>query len=79
MFECIVWLCCQGTNAELSYSVANISGLSTADGVRQIITEPFFIINSMTADLYVGTDLEREAEVDGYHYYEITVRAKTCL
>ena len=39
------------------------------------ITQQFFTINSTTAVLHVNTDLEREEEVDGYHYYEITVRA----
>ena len=42
--------------------------------MREAISEPFFTIDSATAELYVNTDLEREAEVDGYHYYEITVR-----
>lgn len=42
--------------------------------MREIVTEEaFFIINTTTAELYVNSDLEREAEVDGYHYYEITV------
>ena len=63
----------QGSNAELTYSISNITGLATQDGVRDIILDPFFTINSTTADLYVNTDLEREEEVDGYHYYEITV------
>ena len=51
-----------------------ISGLRTADGVRESISMPFFTINTTTAELYVNTDLEREADMEGYHYYEITVR-----
>ena len=38
------------------------------------ISESFFTINSTTAELYVNSDLEREADMDDYHYYEITVR-----
>lgn len=40
------------------------------------ISEAFFTIDFITAELYVNTSLEREAEVDGYHYYEITVRGR---
>ena len=64
----------QGSNAIVSYSITNISGLATADGARHTISEDIFTINSSTAELYVNSDLEREAEMEGYHYYEITVR-----
>ena len=64
----------QGSNAIVSYSITNISGLTTADGARHTISEDIFTINSSTAELYVNSDLEREAEMEGYHYYEITVR-----
>ena len=58
----------------MSYSIANISGLVTADGARHSISDPIFTINSSTAELFVNSDLEREAEEESYHYYEITVR-----
>lgn len=76
--KCYIWspVSIQGSNSEVTYSIVNISGLTTAEGVRVAISEAFFTINSSTADLYVNTNLEREAEVDGYHYYEITVRSR---
>ena len=62
-------------NSELSYSIANIYGLSTADGVRYSVSDSIFNIDSLTAELYVNSDLEREVEEDGFHYYEMTVRS----
>ena len=64
----------QGSNAELAYSINTISGLRTSDGVSDNISTSTFTINATTAELLVNTDLEREAEMEGYHYYEITVR-----
>ena len=63
----------QGTNAELSYFISAIEGLTTLGGERVRITQPFFFINHDTAVLTVNTSLEREAAVDGFHYYEIIV------
>ena len=63
----------QGTNAELSYSISSVEGLQTEDGVRISAPTTFFAIDTTTAILMVNTSLEREAAVDGFHYYEITV------
>ena len=59
---------------DLTYSITTVTGLQTLDGTRIGLTaSSFFLINSQTALLTVNTNLEREAVVDGYHYYEITV------
>ncbi len=63
----------QGINADLTYSIATIEGLTTQDGERVDIFEPFFFINPMLGLLTLNTTLEREAVFDGFHYYEITV------
>ena len=62
------------SNSELTYSIGSIVGLTTADGTRHTVTNAVFTINPSTAELFVNSDLEREAEVEDYHYYEITVR-----
>lgn len=64
----------QGLGAVFMYSIADIYGLQTLTGARIDIAAPFFVINSNTGVITVNTDLEREASVDGYHYYEIIVR-----
>ena len=75
---CILLIHCyiQGANSTLSYSISRIEGLQTADGARVQVTSPFFVINSTTGVITVNTDLEREAAVDGFHYYELTVSFK---
>lgn len=62
-----------GSGGVLTYSITNTSGQATFDGTTNVITNDIFSIDSTTADLYVNYDLEREAEVDGYHYYELIV------
>lgn len=63
----------QGANSALVYSITMVTGLQTQDGTRVTVTNPFFLIDSDTAVMTVNTDLEREATVDGFHYYEIIV------
>ena len=50
-----------------------MEGLQTVDGMRVQVPNSFFDIDPNTADITVNTSLEREAAVDGFHYYEITV------
>ena len=54
-------------------------GLTTADGARHTITDDIFTIDSSTAELFVNSDLEREAQEEDYHYYEITVRKRILI
>ena len=63
----------QGSNARLQFSISEVEALQTLDGMRVRVPTSFFIINPTTADITVNTSLEREAAVDGFHYYEITV------
>lgn len=64
----------QGSNAAFTYSIVDIYGLQTLTGIRTAIGAPFFTIAPSTGVVTVNTDLEREATVDSFHYYEITVR-----
>lgn len=57
-----------------SYSISSILGHQTLDGARISISMPFFLISPTSGVLTVNTSLQREAEVDGFHYYEISVR-----
>ena len=63
----------QGSGGQLSYSVAAIEALQTLDGMRVVITKPFFTIDPRSAVIIVNTSLEREEEIEGFHYYELTV------
>ena len=62
----------------MTYSIGSILGLTTADGTEHNITDDIFTINPSTAELFVNSDLEREAQEENYHYYEITVRKTIC-
>jgi hypothetical protein len=64
----------QGSNSAFTYSIEDIYGLRTLNGARVNISAPFFIIDPSSGVITINTDLEREATVDGYHYYEIIVR-----
>ena len=50
-----------------------MEGLQTEDGAKISAPTSFFAIDAATAVLTVNTSLEREAAVDGFHYYEISV------
>ena len=62
----------------MTYSIGSIFGLTTADGTKHNITDGIFTINPSTAEFFVNSDLEREAQEEDYHYYEITVRKTIC-
>lgn len=57
----------------ITYSIVEIFGHQTLDGARVDVTGPFFIIAPNSGVITVNTNLEREALVDGFHYYEIIV------
>lgn len=63
----------QGSGGQLTYSIAAIEALQTLDGMRVVVTKPFFTIDSRSALITVNTSLEREEEMEGFHYYELTV------
>ena len=64
----------KGTNSAFSYSIESIFGHQTLDGARISISMPFFLISPTNGILTVNTSLQREAVVNGYHYFEIIVR-----
>ena len=66
-------LLAQGSGGQLSYSIAAIEALQTLDGMRVVVTKPFFTIDPRSAVITVNTSLEREEEMEGFHYYELTV------
>jgi len=63
----------QGSNGQLGFSIASIEAIQTLDGVRVEIVEPFFTVDPGSGVIAINTSLEREAEMEGFHYYEITV------
>ena len=55
-----------------------VTGLQTQDGMRVSLTaDSYFLIDPQTAVISVNRLLEREAVVNGYHYYEIIVSTMT--
>ena len=57
----------------ITYSIEDIFGHQTLDGARIDITSAFFIIAPSSGVITINTNLEREAVIDGFHYYEIIV------
>ncbi len=57
----------------ITYSIVDVLGHQTLDGARIEVTDPFFVIAPSSGVITINTNLEREATVDGFHYYEIIV------
>ena len=57
----------------ITYSIVEVFGYLTVDGTRVSSPGIPFVISPSTGVLRVNSNLEREAVLNGYHYYELIV------